>query len=84
MFLFADAPFSHIVGTRSTPNFRKNSVACPRDMCKYRRMNKSVFIKVRVTPEEKQAFLAAADARKKPLSEIIRASLARMVKRGAA
>jgi len=53
-------------------------------MCKYWRMNKSVFIKVRVTPEEKQAFLAAADARKKPLSEIIRASLTRMVKRGAA
>lgn len=44
-------------------------------------MSKTVFIKVRVTPEEKQAFLAASEQAGKPLSDIIRASLARFVKR---
>jgi uncharacterized protein (DUF1778 family) len=44
-------------------------------------MSKSVFIKVRVTPEEKQAYLDAANATGKPISDIIRAGLARLVKR---
>jgi predicted HicB family RNase H-like nuclease len=35
-------------------------------------MSKTVFIKVRVTPEEKRAYLAAACAAGKSLSEIIR------------
>jgi hypothetical protein len=35
-------------------------------------MSKTVFIKVRVTPEEKRAYLAAACAVGKSLSEIIR------------
>ena len=44
-------------------------------------MTKTVFIKVRVTPEEKQAILEASEQSGKPLSEIIRASLARFVKK---
>ena len=44
-------------------------------------MSKTVFIKVRVTPEEKQAFLEASEQSGKPLSESIRASLARFVKK---
>ena len=44
-------------------------------------MSKTSFIKVRVTPEEKQDFLDAADASGKALSEMIRAYLARVVKR---
>ena len=44
-------------------------------------MSKTAFIKVRVTAEEKQAFLDAAEATGKPLSEIIRAALDRLVKR---
>lgn len=44
-------------------------------------MSKTSFIKVRVTPEEKQAFLDAADASGKPLSEMLRAYMARVVKR---
>ena len=44
-------------------------------------MSKTSFIKVRVTAEEKQAFLDAATAAGKPLSEVIRAALARLAKR---
>jgi uncharacterized protein (DUF1778 family) len=44
-------------------------------------MGKTSFIKVRVTPEEKQAFLDAAEASGKPLSEMLRAYMARVVKR---
>jgi antitoxin component of RelBE/YafQ-DinJ toxin-antitoxin module len=44
-------------------------------------MSKTSFIKVRVTPEEKQAFLDVADASGKPLSEMLRAYMARVVKR---
>ena len=44
-------------------------------------MSKTSFIKVRVTAEEKRAFQDAADATGKPLSELIRANLLRLVKR---
>ena len=44
-------------------------------------MSKTVFIKVRVTPEEKVAYQAAAAARGKGLSDLIRAALDRAVKR---
>jgi len=43
-------------------------------------MSKTSFIKVRVTEDEKRAFLAAADSSGKPLSEIIRAYLARFAR----
>ncbi len=45
-------------------------------------MIRTSFIKVRVTEDEKKAFLDMAEATGKPLSEIIRACLARAVKRG--
>ena len=56
-------------------------LACPRCFGYRSHMSKTSFIKVRVTAEEKQAFLDAADASGKPLSEIIRAALDRLVKR---
>jgi hypothetical protein len=44
-------------------------------------MSKTSFIKVRVTPEEKQVYLDVADASGKPLSEVIRAHLIRWEKK---
>ncbi len=44
-------------------------------------MSKTSFIKVRVTAEEKQAYQDAADATGKSLSEMLRAYMARVVKK---
>lgn len=56
-------------------------VDVPTPIAHYAGMSKSVFIKVRVTPEEKQAYLDAASVTGKPLSDIIRAGLARLIKK---
>ena len=56
-------------------------LAFPQNLRYRSSMSKTVFIKVRVTPEEKQAILEASEQSGKPLSEIIRASLARFVKK---
>jgi len=44
-------------------------------------MAKTVFIKVRVTEDEKSRYLAAAQAVGVPLSNVIRASLDRLARR---
>jgi len=44
-------------------------------------MDKSDFIKFRVSPEEKAAFEAAAKARGETLSHVLRATVARWIKR---
>jgi hypothetical protein len=51
--------------------------ACPHS----RNMSKSDIIKVRVTPEDKAAFDAVAKSKGKTASEILRATMARMIKR---
>ena len=77
----ADKHLSHIVPTLSSAMWAHFSVDVPTPLVHYPHMRKSVFIKVRVTPEEKQAYLDAASAAGKPISDIIRASLARLVAR---
>jgi len=81
VFLFADDPLSHIVPTLSSAMWAHFLVDVPTALRHDAHMSKSVFIKVRVTPEEKRAYLEAASAAGKPLSDFIRASLAQMVKR---
>ena len=78
---FADSLFSHIVPTLSSGMCPHFLVDVPTLLVHYPHMSKSVFIKVRVTPEEKQAYLDAASAAGKPISDIIRASLARLAKK---